>query len=364
MKYHLIFVSGAVLFLSLADWTRGQESLASLKQDYTNQVAAIHAAWAQAGASCTNGYVAALARLADKSQKKGDFQALLSVNEEKARFLDKKSLPDSSTISSDTELDALKAKTVADHVEIDSTRLRKLVALADRYAATLDKMKKRLTVSGNIDSALLVKAELDRLSSDPELLEARNSVIQAESAAKVGPAGTNVAGRTTQGGSPRKAPQRGSKSRARRLPAEERAVLRNGNFEEGNLGWDFSKKMKVVPAPDVSTNNVLEVNLNNPREQVLSQKIRRRDWHSCIISFRLRAGPDYPRDVLPVQFRMAYRGGHTYADRDIPISQDWTDVTQGFTVLGNDDDMPFLIFFKTRGGTVWLDDLSITPKTD
>ena len=82
-------------------------------------------------------------------------------------------------------------------MELD--RSNAVLALAGRYAARLDALKKQLTMQGQIDEALKFKAEVDRVRTSPAVASAQFALAEiASKTAKPGPAASpaEVAGET------------------------------------------------------------------------------------------------------------------------------------------------------------------------
>ena len=184
----------------------GNTAMAAFKTSYTSNLAAI-----VSSSTSTDGlarYGKSLDGIADALKKDGDLDGVVAVREEKRRFDAEKTVP---TESAADVIPAI-AKARSDYHQScakgDIENSKRILALADSYAANLETLKKQLTQQDKIEEATEVKQEIDRLRSSPEVTSAQ--FVIADLTAKTAPATTTPKAKSDTSPS---APQKSSKTR-------------------------------------------------------------------------------------------------------------------------------------------------------
>ena len=100
-------------------------------------------------------------------QTGGDLDGLIAARKEIKRFEYSSEIPAESIVTEPAKLKELQDKYAALAGGGGIEKSRKIVALTELYVAHLEDMKKQLTVSGDIESALAAKKEIERVQASP-----------------------------------------------------------------------------------------------------------------------------------------------------------------------------------------------------
>ena len=111
-------------------------------------------------------YAAALEKLRQARQKKGDLEGLQAAIKEKERFAEIASVAASDIVESPESLRKLQTAFRAAVGKIDWDHNQRLLALAKNYLAAVEKIKVKLTQAGKLDDAVAAAAELERVKRE------------------------------------------------------------------------------------------------------------------------------------------------------------------------------------------------------
>jgi hypothetical protein len=106
-------------------------------------------------------YLAGLDKLLAETAKRGDLDAALAIQNERARITEKKEPTEAELRAMPSALRAQRAGYDATRKRIDDETLRRNLIAERTYLAELEALQKRITMAGDIDQALIVKAERD-----------------------------------------------------------------------------------------------------------------------------------------------------------------------------------------------------------
>jgi len=170
-------------------------SLDSLRQSYEQSVQKQQVGAGTALLGKLDDYRKALSALADKFQKAGDLEGLLACKQEQERFEMDKQIPlepASGTPAAIAKLQTDYRKSVA---QMETDKYSGLLALTEKYVGQLNALKKQLTVQGEIDEALKMKAEVERVKTSAPVAAAEFAIAElgARTAAATAPAGEDQA---------------------------------------------------------------------------------------------------------------------------------------------------------------------------
>jgi hypothetical protein len=116
-----------------------------------------------------NAYLNDLIQLADKFQKAGDLDGWEAVNAEQKRLVQKGEGP---VVDANTPFKPAWDKYAAAQEKTGLNRARQTLTLANRYVATLETLKKKLTQDGSFSLAREAKDEQDAIAQFPEVVAA------------------------------------------------------------------------------------------------------------------------------------------------------------------------------------------------
>lgn len=152
-------------------------SLDALRQDYEQALQKVQMESGVAAGKAGQ-YAKALAALADKLQKDGDLEGLLAAKKEKERFDKAKQVPEETP----ADLPPAVAKLQTDYrksvSQSETDRNTAILTLTGKYVARLDALKKQLTMQGQIDEALKLKAEGERAKTSPVVASAEFALAE------------------------------------------------------------------------------------------------------------------------------------------------------------------------------------------
>jgi hypothetical protein len=180
----------ATLFLSVTAVKAAEFSLQNSRQTYATQLEKIETSFIANRADWGERYAARLRAIEKQVQAAGELDKLLAIRDEILRF------SDSRTLSGIDE-----EKLLQDIVELRSdfkdsdTRSRQswgedVMRLTVKYVQFLESQKKRLTQEGNIDTAIMVNKEIQRVQTSGIVKEAQSVTKSATPKKQPGPGST------------------------------------------------------------------------------------------------------------------------------------------------------------------------------
>jgi hypothetical protein len=163
----------AAFVLLAASSCLGASALDTCRGAYAAERAKITADSLSRRSDLRDAYTNALAGVAEGTRKSGDLDGLMAVRKEAERFSRDPDVAAESVVTAPPALRALQEGYRAAAQGLAVERARRDVALAERYAASLEVLKKRLTQEGKIEEAVAVKQEMDALAASEDLAAAR-----------------------------------------------------------------------------------------------------------------------------------------------------------------------------------------------
>jgi len=134
-------------------------------------------------------YAASLKTLEAKLQKSADLDGVLAVRQERKRFEEQKEVPESAVLETPSALHDLQAQYRDAPNSLELARARKLTELAQNYLGALRKAQANFTRKGEIEKAVLLKTEIERVQSDPRITAAEFLVADSDVSSGSTPSG-------------------------------------------------------------------------------------------------------------------------------------------------------------------------------
>ncbi len=186
MRNRMLIVLSALLltisFLPASGQQRKAATLAQLRASYLKQQAAIDNDALQQQVKLKVDYKKVLSKLEAFFTTSGELESTLLVREEGRRFIQTADVPLDALVSEPEQLKRMQAtfRTTRDSVEMGAAK--KTVDLAGKYKELLELQLKTLTKAGQIEDAVKVKPEIERIDNDAKLLAATELVKNANPA--------------------------------------------------------------------------------------------------------------------------------------------------------------------------------------
>lgn len=149
--------------------TNAAAGVAPLRSAFTNAWQRYEAEQAAASLSLQEQYRRGLETLRGALQKSGDLDGVLAVKSEIDRFALDRRLSFASSDGAPADLKALQSRCVDAAARLGAEQQRKRTALVADYVKRLGAMQRTLTITGKLNEALEVKAEIERVQALPEL---------------------------------------------------------------------------------------------------------------------------------------------------------------------------------------------------
>jgi hypothetical protein len=159
----VLFLSACTLLAQAPAKADAKQEIAALQDTQRKTLEAVAADYEKSFAALQTWYLAGLDKLMAETAKSGDLEAVLVIKNERGRVAEKKPTADEEVRTMPAALRQLRGlyAPALKRVEDDSARRKEA---ADRtYLTALDALQKRITMSGDFDQALLVKAERERV---------------------------------------------------------------------------------------------------------------------------------------------------------------------------------------------------------
>lgn len=124
-------------------------------------------------------YQESLKRLEEQQKKAGNLDGVLAIRKESERFAQKKVISEDALVESHDELRELQIQAMKEPAKIDLRRNMQCVLVVDTYVSVLDELKKKLTKRGNVEQALLLHKESERVKTTTEYVVAKTALDAA-----------------------------------------------------------------------------------------------------------------------------------------------------------------------------------------
>ena len=134
-----------------------------------------------------------------------------------------------------------------------------------------------------------------------------------------------------------------------------------GDFEGSKWKLQIPDGMQVLPDPDDPDNHALKVPLGLVGDRRILHKIDvRRDAKGVDFCFRIKVEPGFPDEQLQWATRIFQDNWSSGGEEDpIDLSEQWTE--HKLRREGSYRGVNFEFRILNEKGTVWIDDLTLTP---
>ena len=165
-----------------------EQDLAKQREVFEQKLAEIESSTLQASGQWAEHYLEELNVLMERFQRAGDYVGWETVREETARFEADRVLLPRHFVSQQARLLELQNKYYQLRDMVRKDKAKKIVEATEKHVATLQKYQKALTVKGQMSGASMVQAEINRIRSRLDFVEAQNLLATPPSET----AGTNT----------------------------------------------------------------------------------------------------------------------------------------------------------------------------
>jgi len=144
--------------------------LEALKNIYDTEVKKVHEQYRSGRLTLPQEHIKSLRDLEQTFQRSGDLKSLLAVREERTRFMRDPKPESIKVASAPAQLGVLQKKFIVAFTELKKNRDFRLTDLSEKYTRRLEQLQRELTIRGNIEEALAVMKEVERMkgSGQPE----------------------------------------------------------------------------------------------------------------------------------------------------------------------------------------------------
>ncbi len=142
-----------------------QDPLEAPRNQFNQHFERIEVETVQARTAAILRYSNALAQVAERYQKEGDLDALLEVLNDIALFERVRAIPMQVRSQSPERVRSVHKAISADFDAAEASRRQSIIKLVENYVNYLETMKRKLTTDGNLEGALAVRAEIDRVKN-------------------------------------------------------------------------------------------------------------------------------------------------------------------------------------------------------
>ena len=175
----------AMLFLAAVIVMAAEDApplLRTYRDTYETELDRIEKDSAETAAALPVNYRSSLGKLEERLQRDADLDGLLVVRKEVDRFKKEENVPEEAFVDAPAALRELQESYRAAQWRVELDKARRAGALTDKYIAALQRMQDDLTRSGQIESAVTVKAAAEAARAEPAYTAAQ--FVLAEHAAK------------------------------------------------------------------------------------------------------------------------------------------------------------------------------------
>lgn len=163
------------MLLATTAETRVQD-LAKLRGEFDADLTQVERVAAEKMTRWPEKYVAELSELMDKFQRAGDYGGWESVRDEQGRFEVDRVITQRNIVLQPSQLADLQKKFYLLKEENKRHRAESVVSTTEKYVKKLQELQKRLTVEGQMETAAIVNAEIKRVRSRVDFIEAQNEI--------------------------------------------------------------------------------------------------------------------------------------------------------------------------------------------
>ena len=172
-------ITAAVVLMIMAA-SASASDLKTYKAIYDKELETIVLAHGMQMTELGRGYANALEGLLVKVRRAGDLDKTTAVMNEIARFVKEKGVPEKPSALLDIQrFQSHYIKQAAAH---DAQKAQKVVVLTSKYDGVLDRLQRELVSAGNLDEAMAIKEERDRVAGSEIVSAAKKTVMSAVTA--------------------------------------------------------------------------------------------------------------------------------------------------------------------------------------
>jgi len=182
----------------LAGTDKGRvQKIATLRGVFENELVGVEKDAAKKAAEWPDKYLIGLSELMDSFQRAGDYGGWESVRDEVGRFEADRAILPRNMVIQPSGLAELQKKFFLLREGNRRSRAEGIINTTERYVKKLQELQKKLTVDGQMETAAVVNAEIKRVRSRVDYIEAQ-SEISPQGEQPVFPAGEPAAGTAGQ----------------------------------------------------------------------------------------------------------------------------------------------------------------------
>lgn len=152
------------------------QEVANMRSDFERELAEIEGASAAKVSEWPEKYVAGLNELMDQFQRAGDYGGWESVRDEISRFEADRTITQRNIVLQPNGLMELQKKFLQMREDIKRTRAESIVGATEKHVKKLQELQKKLTVEGQMETAAIVNAEIKRVRSRVDYIEAQSEI--------------------------------------------------------------------------------------------------------------------------------------------------------------------------------------------
>lgn len=150
--------------------------IAKMRGDFERELTEVERAAAQKVSEWPDKYMASLTDLSEQFQRAGDYGGWESVRDEMSRFEADRAIQLRNIVLQPARLTDLQKKYFLLLEEIKRGRAENVVNTTEKYVKKLQELQKKLTVGGQMETAAIVNAEIRRVRSRVDFIEAQNEI--------------------------------------------------------------------------------------------------------------------------------------------------------------------------------------------
>jgi len=152
------------------------QEVSKQRGDFERELAEVERVASQKVAEWPDKYVAELTELSEQFRREGDYGGWESVHDEMGRFEADRGILQRNIVMQPVKLTELQKKYYLLLEELKRSRAESVVGTTEKYVKSLQELQKKLTVEGQMETAAAVNAEIKRVRSRVDFIEAQNEI--------------------------------------------------------------------------------------------------------------------------------------------------------------------------------------------
>lgn len=152
------------------------QEVAKMRGVFESELAAVERSASQKGAAWPEKYLLGLTELMDKFQRAGDYGGWESVRDEMGRFEADRAILQRNIVAQPAELATLQKTFFLLREENRRSRAESVINATEKHVKKLQELQKKLTVEGQMETAAIVNAEIKRVRSRVDFIDAQNEI--------------------------------------------------------------------------------------------------------------------------------------------------------------------------------------------